>query len=333
MKQNDTIDLAKYIASLLVVAIHVSLLSDLNSIAYFFIVKIICQMAVPFFSMCTGYFLGIKLDRIEIYDGKNNGYNIFIAQWKKFIFLYIVWSVIYLFYSIPLWIEIRWLSLNAFVDFGVATILFGSHYHFWYLLSVIYAMPLFYLCVKYLKTKIHIIVIVLWIVKAISYGYSIWIPIQFIMWPLDNFPGMRDALFCILPMMLTGYYSNYTKSKGKQHYLIKFSVCFLFLCIEALILVNLGQDSVSNILFTLPTSYSLFNLILKQKIQINIFNGKMLRYISLFIYCIHPIIIEITDKVINNSVIQYIVCVSVSTLIGIMYANIKQLLAFKRIES
>lgn len=56
-KRNAAIDLAKYIASILIVALHAGLFQDISSKLYFVTVQYICRFAVPFFLVCTGYFL------------------------------------------------------------------------------------------------------------------------------------------------------------------------------------------------------------------------------------------------------------------------------------
>jgi surface polysaccharide O-acyltransferase-like enzyme len=54
--RNGLVDLSKYIAALMVIAIHTAPLSDVQEEAYFILVQVICRMAVPFFAVCTGYF-------------------------------------------------------------------------------------------------------------------------------------------------------------------------------------------------------------------------------------------------------------------------------------
>ena len=60
-RRNTTIDLAKYVASLLIIGIHTGLGADLNDTIGFVIVEIICRLAVPFFAVSTGFFLADSL--------------------------------------------------------------------------------------------------------------------------------------------------------------------------------------------------------------------------------------------------------------------------------
>ena len=54
-------DAAKFVAALLVIGIHTAVFSDLNSTIYFAFVQIICRTAVPFFAVCTGYYIGTRV--------------------------------------------------------------------------------------------------------------------------------------------------------------------------------------------------------------------------------------------------------------------------------
>ena len=55
--RNYTVDLFKFFASLLIIGIHTSPFSDVNENVYFFVVHVFCRLAVPFFAVCSGFFL------------------------------------------------------------------------------------------------------------------------------------------------------------------------------------------------------------------------------------------------------------------------------------
>lgn len=61
-ERNKYIDFVKYVASILIIAIHTSLFKDYNEILYFAFVNVICRLAVPFFAISTGYFMTRKFD-------------------------------------------------------------------------------------------------------------------------------------------------------------------------------------------------------------------------------------------------------------------------------
>lgn len=316
MNRNTSVDFFKYIASLLVVASHTALFRDINDSLYFVTVQVICRLAVPFFAICTGYFMTYKFVM--------NGGMCFKRQGLKLVILYLIWSVFYLFYSIPSWIETGWFSKGAFIDFAIGAVLSGSHYHLWYLLSLIYAIPLFYLCLRYIKDSrfLLIISIILYTVKVFIYGYRNYLPnrIQEILVLSDTFGSFTNALFLILPLLLLGSIIYHRKPKRKsQTNIIGFICSLLCLTIEATMLNKTGQKNVSFIIFTYVTSYFLFLVILDMKIRINIKLGE----VSLIVYCIHPVFAECLYSKIDKSVVLFMIVALISTIVGIGYINLK----------
>ncbi len=325
-KRNTTIDFFKYIASLLVVGIHTALFSDVNDTVYFVVVQIVCRMAVPFFAICTGYFLARKLKKGELLRDENSK-RIFYNQWKKLIALYIVWTIVYLFYSIPGWINIGWFSWHAFLDYGIASIFVGSHYHLWYLLSAIYALPVLYFLVRFVSLKYFMpIAGLLWCFKALMYGYRTWVPPQVaeMFTLMDKVSGIRDAVFCIVPLMLAGVSIGINKSKTRRHDLAGFCISFVLLMIEAFSLRYGNRTDVSFIVFTLPSAYFLFRLILVSHIRLNSHVCKICGAVSLFVYCIHPMIAEMTDTQIHHTILHFIVVAVIATGTGLLYEEGKQ---------
>ena len=265
-QRNTTIDLAKYIAALLVIAIHTALFYDINDTLYFVTVDIICRMAVPFFAICSGYFLALKWEVSGRFNSDRNK-TVFLRQWMKLIVLYLAWSILYLIYSIPSWIDTGWFSFHAFIDYAIGAVRSGSHYHLWYLLSMIYALPLLYACLNVMKVKhLKYLAMILWLVKAASYGYARWMPTPIsAIFSLMNVSCLSGAVG-ILPFLLLGVCISNRKTKSTKMYLLGFTISLTLLCVEAFILRSEGQTAVSYIVFTFPTSYFLFNLIINFKI-------------------------------------------------------------------
>ena len=207
--RNYTIDLFKFISSILIIGIHTNLFVDINDTLNFAVVDIICRLAVPFFAVCSGYFLSKSLAKNEF-----RAKPIKKQEWKL-IKLYALWTVLYLLYSIPTWIKTGWMSFGAFKDYALATVTQGCHYHLWYLIGLIYALPLFYLCVRFIKNRklLFALMIALYIIKAISYGYARWFPtfIQNIFGIGGKFSALFDAVFLLLPLLLLGFFISQKK--------------------------------------------------------------------------------------------------------------------------
>lgn len=256
-----------------------------------------------------------------------------VKQYKKLLIIYVVWSIVYLIYSIPSWISSGWFSGHAFFDFAIGAIKNGSHYHMWYLLSLLYALPMFWVCLTFVKKEWLLPVsILLWVVKAISYGYILFLPdeIRSILLWINKFPALRDAVFCILPLLLLGTYIRIENEKSTVFKVLGFILAFLMLCVEAFFLKGKGQTAVSYIFFTYPTAYFLMELILEIRCKgLKKISG-ILGQVSLIVYCVHPMIGEVTDKVLVNSAFHYIITVVLATGIGFVLVFMKEKLRGKQ---
>ena len=318
--RNYTIDLFKFISSILIIGIHTNLIVDINDTLNFAFVDIICRLAVPFFAVCSGYFLSKSLAKNEF-----RAKPIIKQEWKM-IKLYALWTLLYLLYSIPTWIKTGWMSFGAFKDFALATFKFGSHYHLWYLISLIYALPLFYLCVKYIKNRkvLFIMMIVLYIVKALSYGYSQWLPtfLQIAFKIGNKFSALFDAVFLLLPLLLLGFFISQKKIPLKLS-LIGFIVLFSLLTVEAFTLKAFGQESVSFIFMTLPTAYFLFSLISQINWKLNGRVCTVLGASSLIIYCFHPMIVELFIDIVPSSNLLFVIVAALSVIVSLAFVIVK----------
>ena len=253
VNRNYSVDLFRYIFAILVVAIHTSLFSDVNNELYFYVVGIICRLAVPFFAICTGYFLKKQM-KSSVSDSPVS-FLPFVKQWKKLLRLYFFWSVIYLFFSIPMWIKIDWLSMWAFIDYGVGALTKGSHYHLWFILSMLYALPVMYVAVTKLNHKLQIsVAVVLYSVKTVMYGYLSLLPesINKIFSAMDKLSGFTDAVFCILPFMLIGYCMDNCKETSNRKAFLLFLVYLTLWITEAKLTKTYGAVSYSYLFFPAP---------------------------------------------------------------------------------
>lgn len=117
-ERKPAIDIFKFIAAILVITIHTEPLLSISETANFIQVHYIARVAVPFFIVCTGFFIGKRIT--WSYDGKVDNIKatrIDILKSSGIVFrLYLICSVIYLFLSIPQWIETGWFSIEAFID-------------------------------------------------------------------------------------------------------------------------------------------------------------------------------------------------------------------------
>ena len=60
-KEYRALDFLKFVAAFLVVAIHIPPFEEIAPVFSHEFQQVICRMAVPFFFVCTGYFIGEKI--------------------------------------------------------------------------------------------------------------------------------------------------------------------------------------------------------------------------------------------------------------------------------
>lgn len=317
--RNSTIDLAKFIAALLVIAIHTSLFSDVNDTLYFVFNELICRLAVPFFAICTGYYLCLNINS----DQSNK---VWKQEWKL-IKIYALWTLLYFLFLIPNWIEIGYLSIPNYIGYLKSAVLIGSYFHLWYVLYVIYAIPVFYLCLKYIcPSQWLCIAILLYGINAFNYGYTSFFPedswVQ-IFSCINKGYAIVKSQFVILPMLLCGAYL--TKHSGSPKRNMSFLILsFIALIAEASLLRQYGHiEKVSQIMMILPTACFIFATLLDLRIDKPIY--KHLGAMSLIIYCVHPMFCRYTNDIAPNTITSFVIVCILSSIVAFLWIIIKRI--------
>lgn len=306
--RNSTIDIAKFIAAYLVVAIHTQFLCDVSTEAYFVFNLLICRLAVPFFAACTGYFLCL---------GGGNKWSSCIRQEKKLIMLYLLWTLLYFFYLLPSWIETDYFSLTACVGYLKSAVLSGSYFHLWYVLDIIYALPVYYIIIRYLHQRWWMpLAMVLWMVCALDYGYSWLLPpaVSSVFAYSGKGYELLQSQFVLLPMMLAGA----SIARRSQLLSIRWSgalllITFSLLMLEGCMLQSHGHMEVTRILMIQPVTYSLLSMLLAIPLQSSV--APRLAKLSLIIYCVHPMFCQYSNAAFS-SVPSFIIASTLSTLVA-----------------
>lgn len=303
------IDIAKCFAALLVVGIHTNLCQDINKDLFFYVNLVFCRLGVPFFAATSGYFLYNNF--------KNNRIESLKKHEIKLLKIYAIWSLLYLIYMLPGWVDTGYLSAVNFLGFCKSSLIFGSYFHLWYIVDVIYMLPLYFILVrKFSANNCMLIGILLWGVYAFNYGYSSLMPLfmQNIFSFLNIDLAFISGPFVILPMFLLGGYikskeqGTTQSSKTKRLLMLIFSLIVLYT--EASFLRALNISGYTRITSIILVTYSILLFVLQCKVSITIpqkYKFIRLNRISLLIYCVHPMI----ALPINN-------CPSISTELGFL---------------
>lgn len=236
------LDILRFICSLLVVAIHVTPLTDVNQYLDYGITRYLARIAVPFFFVCSGFFLFRKTDRDHF------SFKPIITYCMKIARLYGTWMIL---------------------------LLVGSQAHLWYLPSLVIAVLVVSFLIKWKIPIIWIFVIaaLYYCVGLLGFSYydivcGIGLPavLQRVMTKLSSFcssrgSGMFMAVFYVTVGMLLAYKPIHMKTSTA---VLGFCFSLLLMLVEAVYQQFFGAGKDSNMynmyLFLVPTVFFLFSL-------------------------------------------------------------------------
>ena len=291
------IDLARFIFSLLIVAFHFPPFfgdSDVAGILDFIFLRYLERLAVPFFFLCSGFFLY-----------RNCEFNASaLKKEKKYILrmlrLYLVWTIVYL----PL-------SINSFQydDRGIlhAVLLYirnfiftGSYFHLWYLNAAAMAVLLILIFRTRNKSpeKILMIAAAFYMLGLLAQSWFGMIKPMQVLTPMvwkclkgvQRLIGTtRDGLFeAFLYTSIGMFFAVRKPSMKKEKAMIFLLLSLAALFVEIVYLKKMGWSRETDMyIFQVPAAAFLFafvqNMLIKPK---PVF--KRLRKMSALIYYVHP---------------------------------------------
>lgn len=313
-KRDIAIDYAKYVAAILVVAIHTSPLTNISTEINFFLTNIVCRVAVPFFAVCTGYYLTLAIYKQKQVDS-------ILKAIKKIAFMYGKWSLFYLVIHLINWYKT--VDFNTIITYTIgwckSFFYSASYFHLWYLICIIYALIAFYIIIKNIPIKYFPFIIgFLWFIEVLEYGYYDFLSphIQCILNHLFKLGSLFTGTTRLLPLLMVG--SIIASSHTRKYNHLGTAISFILLVTEVYILRHIGGERFSFIIFTLPLAYFLFNSILHLESKHN--NSKIFADMSMLIYCLHPTIIGLLKEInITNPFILFILTSMGCTIIGFAY--------------
>ena len=317
-KNYTGIDYFRFIAALLIVAIHTSPLASFSETGDFILTRIIARVAVPFFLMTSGFFL------ISRYTYNTEKLGAFV---KKTALIYGAAILIY----IPINIYNGYFKMDNLLPNIIKDIVFdGTLYHLWYLpASIIGAVIAWYLVKKLDYPKALIVASVLYLIGLFGDSYyGITEKISCLNSLYDYIFQVTDhtrngiffaPIFFIIGGLIADNRPQITFGKNIWGFAVSFALMFG----EAFALHHFDlQRHDSMYVFLLPCMYFLFNVILH-------FKGKRLvtlRTTSLIIYIIYPMMIvvirlfsklfHLQSMLVENSIVHYFMVCLTSVVFG-----------------
>ena len=168
------IDIFKFFFALCVVACHVPIYHTQSTSpfsAYGFFSTVI-NSAVPFFFISNGFFIASKLNSSTT---NSDNRDIIKSNIKKYIVLYLIWTVLYMPITIYHYIVSDISPLGIAVDFFFGLVFLGEHWcswSLWYLCSLIWSLVLIWICIHGKKANIILAAVsMILFVFAFIYGH------------------------------------------------------------------------------------------------------------------------------------------------------------------
>lgn len=322
MTKNESysgIDYFRFIAALLIVAIHTSPLSSFSETGNFIFTRIVSRVSVPFFFMTSGFFL------ISRYTCNAEKLEAFI---KKTTLIYGVAILLY----IPINVYNGYFKMDNLLPNIIKDIVFdGTLYHLWYLpAAIVGAVIAWYLVKQWAYRKAFAVTLVLYIVGLFGdsyYGIAENIPslnsFYHLIFQVSDYTR-NGIFFAPIFFVLGGYISDNKDKLSFKKSIIGFTTCFSLMFAEALTLHRFElQRHDSMYVFLLPSICFLFYFLMHFKGK----NRVQLRTISLIIYIIHPFVIvlirlfakitHLQNALVENSLIHYLLVCIISAGLGL----------------
>lgn len=340
-KNYNAIDLAKLICSVMVVMIHVApfghppeensvLIDTFND----YIRNCLTRIAVPFFFVCSGFFLYRKTT--EQFDfSPTKKYAIHLGK------LYLIWSAVYLPFIIQSIIHSDKGIFYELFKYARNFVFVGSYYHLWYLPATIFAVILisFLLLRKISVRKILIFSGILYFVGLLAQSWFILIkPLQQAfptVWKLlklveDIISTTRNGLFDAFVFVAIGVAFAYHDGRlSKIKSLTGFIVSMILLVIEMYVLKSLHSIRENDMyLCLIPAVFFAFSWLIQVELPPHPIY-QQLRKMSTLIYFIHAGIKSVLfdyvkDTLIERSCLFFLIVVALTLLFSVIIIQFSQ---------
>ena len=242
--RNNSLDIVKFIAALLVVGVHANFLNDISPTVAKVVNAALGRMAVPFFACVTGYFL----TKHEKKDSRG-----WIKNIKSLLSYYVVFSVIYIIWGFTQH-EFAGLSVGDLIYTIVKRfVMYGTYYHLWFFPCMILGVVILHFAIKWKCEKIFwIIGILCYVFGACTYTwYGIgehFIPGLDRLMQWFDFTYIHRFTTAILPFTFLGNYISAVENKwlneekmiNRKTAKICLTVAILFNCFEIWLAGNMG---------------------------------------------------------------------------------------------
>lgn len=289
-KRNHSIDIFRYICSIMVVAIHTHPFEDIDERLSYVFTYILPRVAVPFFFIVAGYFY---INNLE----KQNAFKLYI---KRIVKIYALWSLPYFAIDYIQWGHQTFKGFIAHIVYSF--LITGSHYHFWYFPALIFSVCITTIIYKINLNKILIPVsILLYCIGCLGCSYhslGMRTPILCTLYSSQHFTLIRRVLLMAFPFFSAGLLvkkiENYINNKGISKTALFICLLITALCWLVEIILVISFHLHDNIIITFGLfifTVAIMVLLLQYPMPNMYFASQKAHILADFTYYVHPLII------------------------------------------
>ena len=331
------LDVFRFAAAFLVVAIHTSVVTSFNAEADFFFTRILARLAVPFFFMVTGQFI-----LSEILVKKTGGFSAVRNYLKRILLLYVCCVLFYLPLGIYAGHYEKLTPLSA-----LRLLLFdGPFYHLWYFPALILGILLLCLLRRFCSFRVTAVLsAVLYLIGLLGdsyWGFTAQIPgvSSAYEWGFLISSYTRNGLFLAPLFLLMGaWFGQERSAEAPMKNGAALAVSFSLMTAEGFLLRHFSLQRHDSMYLMLPVCmFFLYRLLLSWQKKPN----KLLRAMSTLIYILHPAVIVAVRGIakplhamwllVDNSLVHFITVSLVTAAVSLLLLRLLSFLKQKPFE-
>lgn len=282
----SVVSLLQYCFAIMVIVIHSGRLFQYEPL-HFFLKSFLGRMAVPYFLICTAFFL----------KGRLREANREKQYFKQILKTYLLWSLIYLPYAYAFFESLRLPKHYLPLGLCLALSYFGMCYHLWYIPALLLGWVLVQLSLKTFGQKVTLIIVAGLYLLGSMETYSHFLsstPFEPLLTGyMHIFQTSRNGIFYTPAYLCAGclLYDHFSSSLFSQRYMRKAAVCLILLALESLLIYHhQGLDKNFFLLSALFTTF-LFNASVRISL-LSKYSLAKLKKLSYYYFFLHPMFIE-----------------------------------------
>lgn len=313
------INIMKIICIILIICMYTSMFSSLSNTMNFIIVQLLAKIAFPFFFIYASFFFFRKIDfSIPLSDYQNK--KRLISYIINIIKLYVIWTILYLPFTIFSWIE-EGVTFMNFIEYIRDFLFVGSYPHLWVFPALIFAIVLvYYLLQRFKASEIFVMAFICYLIGMLInvYGnFLIELPIigNLIEVYKNIFLTSMNGFFYAFIFILLGMKLSLKRIPLKISNISKrLTIFVVFYIIEVCLLSWLGYTNIDTYMYLnlIPLTYFLFLLLMQFH---DSKQNQLIDYYSVLVYLVQFYAIEVCKQIV---IIHdyYFICLFIIILIS-----------------